>query len=92
MIVVANNYDEVIEYLSENIDEAIKEAIRIGGKIIEVDIEKPKKYIEKYDEYETECIDTVEIDIEKDLGIRIEDIIDYCYYNCKEEKWIKILN
>jgi len=78
MTIIANNYDEVIEYLKENIDEVIKEAIKTNSKIIQIDIEKPFKYYEKYDEYETKYIDTVEIDIENDLDITIEDILEYC--------------
>jgi len=83
MTIVANNYNEVIEYLKDNIDEAVKEAILDNNTIIYVHYEKPIKYHEKYDEYETEYVDTIEIDIETDLGITIKDILEYCNLNCK---------
>ena len=83
MTIIASNYDEVIEYLKENIDEAIEEAILENSTTIFVHYEKPIKYHEKYDEYETEYVDTVEVNIVTDLGVSIEDIIEYCFLNCK---------
>ena len=83
MTIVANNYNEVIEYLKENIDEVIEEAILENSTTIFVHYEKPIKYHEKYDEYEAEYVNTFEINIINDLGISIEDIIEYCNLNCK---------
>jgi hypothetical protein len=77
---------DINNFLDEiDIDEAINEAIKTNSKIIDVSIEEPMVYDEKYDEYYTTEVGTAEIDIEKDLDLTFEDIIDYCHYNCKEE-------
>jgi hypothetical protein len=82
--VITHNINNFLDEI--DIDEAIEEAIRNNSKIINVIIEAPVWYDDKYDEYYTKEIDRTEIDIEEDLGITLEDLIEYCHYNYKEER------
>jgi GTP cyclohydrolase I len=83
VIIDKKGLDSWINYI--DIDEAIEEAINTGSRCVKVNIEIYKGYSNKYDEIITEDYDTEEIDIIDDLGVTVEDVIDYCHFNCKEE-------
>jgi hypothetical protein len=86
MITVIVDKKELNNWINHiDIDEAIEEAIKTGSKFIKVNVEVYKGYSEKYDEPITEDYGIEEINIVEDLGVTVENIIDYCNFNYKEE-------
>jgi hypothetical protein len=83
VIIDKNNLDEWINHI--DIDEAIEEAIKNNSKYIKVNVEVYKGYSERYDEIITENYGIEEINIEEDLDITLDDVIEYCHFNCKGE-------
>jgi len=77
IVVIDNKYeqDNFLEYI--DIDEALLEAIKTCSTTIDVSVEIPAGYSEKYDEYYTDTLFVTQIDVFDDLDLTVDDV--FCF-------------
>jgi len=81
--IVIDSEKEIDDEIKNNIEELMNYAIEHNSFNIEIEIEKPAGYSEKYDEYYSEPIG--EIDINLLDYITCVDFLDYVHLICKNK-------